>query len=80
MEKAFVLINCELGKEEHILDSLRNIKSVKKAHGTFRAFDIITEVINDDPDELREDITWKIRSLPSIRATLTLTGTKNQGR
>jgi len=80
MEKAFVLINCDLGKEENILHSLRNIKSVKEAHGTFGAFDIVTEVVNDDPDELREDITWKIRSLPSIRATLTLTGAKNQGR
>jgi len=78
MEKAFVLINCELGKEEYILNSLRNIKSVKETHGTFGAFDIITEVINDDPDELREDITWKIRSLPSIIDTLTLTGTKNK--
>jgi len=80
MEKAFVLINCELGKEEDILDSLRNIKSVKEAHGTFGAFDSITEVTNDDPNEFREDITWKIRSLPSIRDTLTLTGTKNQGK
>ena len=80
MKKAFVLINCDLGKEKYILDSLRNIKSVKEAHDTFGAFDSITEAVNDDPNEFREDITWKIRSLSSIIDTLTLTGTKNQGR
>ena len=79
MEKAFVLINCDLGKESDILYTLRNIKSVKEAHGTFGAYDIIAEVAHDNSDQLREDITWKIRSLPSIRATLTLTGIKNQG-
>jgi len=77
MEKAFVLINCDLGKEDDILHTLRNIKSVQEAHGTFGAYDIIAEVANNDPNKLREDITWKIRSLPSIRATLTLTGTKS---
>jgi DNA-binding Lrp family transcriptional regulator len=74
MKKAYVLINCELGKEKDILDTLRSIKSVKEAHGMFGAYDIIAEVATEDQEQLREDITWKIRRLPSIRSTLTLMG------
>ncbi len=78
MKKAYVLINCDLGKEEDILNTIRSIKSVKEAHGTFGAYDIIAEVATENPEQLREDITWKIRRLPSIRATLTLMGIDKQ--
>ncbi len=78
MKRAYVLINCDLGKEENILETLRKIKSVKEAHGTFGAYDIIAEVSSKNADDLREDITWKIRKLPDIRSTLTLTGVEGQ--
>lgn len=78
MKNAYVLINCDLGKEEDILDTLRSIKSVKEAHGTFGAYDIIAEIISENADKMREDITWKIRKLPYIRSTLTLMGIKGQ--
>ncbi len=78
MKKAYVLINCNLGSEKEILETLRSINSVKEAHGTFGAYDIIAEVIADTTDKLREEITWKIRKLPYIRATLTLTGISGQ--
>ena len=72
MKKAYVLINCDLGKEEDILETLRSIKSVKEVHGIFGSYDIIAEVSAENAQELREDITWKIRKLPYIRSTLTL--------
>jgi len=72
MKKAYVLINCDLGKEEDILETLRRIKSVKEAHGTYGSYDIIAEISSENAQELREDITWKIRKLPYIRATLSL--------
>jgi DNA-binding Lrp family transcriptional regulator len=72
MKKAYVLINCGLGKEEDILITLRSISSVKEAHGTFGAYDIIVELSSENRDDLREDITWKIRRLPDVRSTLTL--------
>ncbi len=72
MVTAYVLINCDIGKEEDILDTLRSIKSVKEVHGTFGSYDIIAEISSENAKELREDITWKIRKLPYIRATLTL--------
>lgn len=78
MKKAYVLINCNLGSEKEILEALRSLSSVKEAHGTFGAYDVIAEVIADSTDKLREEITWKIRKLPYIRATLTLTGIAGQ--
>lgn len=78
MKKAYVLINCDLGQEEFILDTLRSIKSVKEAHGTFGAYDIIAEVEAKNSEDLRKEITWKIRKLTPIRSTLTLTGIDGQ--
>lgn len=78
MKTAYVLINCKLGSEEDILNILRNMKTVKEAHGTFGAYDIIAEVVAETSQKLREEITWKIRKLVDIRTTLTLVGIEGQ--
>jgi DNA-binding Lrp family transcriptional regulator len=78
MDIAYVLINCDLGYEEEILDSLKHMESVKEVHGTFGAYDIITKVENQDKDKLRETITWNIRKLQHVRSTLTLMGIQGQ--
>jgi DNA-binding Lrp family transcriptional regulator len=78
MKKAYVLINCDLGNEVDTLVALRSMKSVNEAHGTFGAYDIIAEVSHKNAEDLREDITWKIRKLPAIRTTLTLMAIEGQ--
>ena len=78
MQTAYVLINCELGKEETILDSLKHMESVKEVHGTFGAYDIIAKIENSDRDKLRETITWNIRKLQNVRSILTLMGIEVQ--
>jgi len=72
METAYVLVNCDLGSEEGIIDDLKHIDSVKEVSGTFGAYDIITKVENPDKEKLRETIMWKIRKLEHVRSTLTL--------
>jgi len=78
VQTAYVLINCELGKEETIIDSLKHMESVKEVHGTFGAYDIIAKIENSDRDKLRETITWNIRKLQHVRSTLTLMGIEGQ--
>ena len=78
MQTAYVLINCELGKEEAILKSLKDMESVKEVQGTFGAYDIIAKVENSDRDKIRETITTDIRRLQHVRSTLTLTGIEGQ--
>ena len=78
METAYVLVNCDLGSEEGIIEDLKHIDSVKEVHGTFGAYDIITKVENKDRDKLKEVITWNIRRLTHVRSTLTLMGISGQ--
>ncbi len=72
MEIAYVLINCDLGCEQAIIDELKHIDNVKEAHGVFGAYDILTKLESDNMEHLRDVITWKIRKLNRVRSTLTL--------
>ena len=79
MTKAFVLINCELGSEEHVISELKTFSDVKEVQGTFGAYDIIVEISSESIEKIRETITWKIRKIGKIRSTLTLTKIEGQG-
>ena len=78
MATAYVLINCELGSEESIIQELKNLDGVIEVHGTFGAYDILTKIESPTVDVLRETITWKLRMMDQIRSTLTLMGIEGQ--
>ena len=78
MATAYVLINCELGYEESIIQELKNLDSVIDVHGRFGAYDILAKIESPTVDVLRETITWKIRKIDQIRSTLTLMGIEGQ--
>ncbi len=78
METAYVLVNCDLGSEEGIIEDIKHIDSVKEVHGTFGAYDIIAKVENQERDKLRDTIVWNIRKLEHVRSTLTLMGIPGQ--
>ncbi len=79
MERAFVLINSEMGYEGEVIKSLKEIEQVKEVNGTFGAYDIIAKVEGKTTDELKETITWKIRKMDKIRSTLTLMMMEGKG-
>ena len=72
METAYVLISCDLGTEETIIEDLKHIDSVKEVQGTFGAYDIIVKVENQKRDKIKETIVWNIRKLEHVRSTLSL--------
>jgi len=78
MANAYVLINCELGKEESVISKLKETEGVEEVHGTFGAYDIFAKVQSERVESLREIITWKIRKIEHIRSTLTLMGIEGQ--
>ena len=78
MATAYVLINCELGSEESIIQQLKNIDDVIETNGTFGAYDILAKIESSTVETLREIITWKIRKIDHIRSTLTLMGIEGQ--
>ena len=72
MEIAYVLISCDLGTEETVIEDLKHIDSVKEVQGTFGAYDIIVKVENQKRDKIKETIVWNIRKLEHVRSTLSL--------
>ena len=78
MATAYVLINCELGSEESIIEQLKSLAGIIEVHGTFGAYDILAKIESSTVEDLRETITWKIRKIEQIRSTLTLMGIEGQ--
>ena len=72
MSVAYVLVNCELGSEEELTESLKKLDEVvfvEKVHG---AYDLLVKVEAANPVTLRETISWKVKSEKKIRSTITL--------
>jgi len=78
MAIAYVLINCNLGYEEQIIEKLKHLSDVKEVHGTFGVYDILAKVESDQITTLRETITWKIRKIDKVRSTITLMSIEDQ--
>ncbi len=79
MPIAYVLISCELGSEKAIVDELKSIEGVKEVEPTYGIYDVIAKVEVQDEHKLREVITFKIRKMNQVRATITLLKIKDQG-
>jgi len=78
MATAYVLINCDLGYEEQIIEELKHLSDVKETHRTFGTYDILAKVESANIEALRETIMWKIRKMGRVRSTLTLLGIEGQ--
>jgi len=78
MATAYILINCELGSEELIIQQLKNLDGISEVSGTFGAYDILAKIESPTVETLREIITWNIRKIAQIRSTLTLMGIEGQ--
>ena len=63
MEKAYVLIGCELGSENELVKKLLDMDKVKDAHVTYEDYDIVVEVETDTERQMDNLITKKIRQL-----------------
>lgn len=75
---AYVLINCDLGSEQKIIDQIKPLDGVKEIKGVFGAYDILAKIETPTAESLRDTITWKIRKIDRIRSTLTLMGVEGQ--
>ena len=78
MATAYILLNCELGSEELIIQQLKNLDGISEVSGTFGAYDILAKIESPTVETLRKIITWKIRKIDQIRSTLTLMGIEGQ--
>ena len=71
MHSGFILLNCDLGAEEDIIEELRQMPNVKNAHLTFGAYDVIVEINAKDQQEFDKAVAG-IRRLSRVESTMTL--------
>ncbi len=72
MEKAYILISCEIGTEQNLYEQLKTIPEIKSEMITYGEYDIVVEAETEDADKMDDLITSKIRRLGKIRSTITL--------
>ena len=72
LEIAYVLVQCKIAHEMEVLKALLEIDIVKEAKGTFGYYDILVKIQAETHDIITETITKKIRSIPNVTTTTTL--------
>ncbi|HJM25692.1 MAG TPA: Lrp/AsnC ligand binding domain-containing protein [Nitrosopumilus sp.] len=71
MHKGFILLNCDLGAEEYVVDELNQMQSISNAYLTFGAYDVIAEIQTKSQDDFEKAIAV-IRKLSRVVSTMTL--------
>jgi len=72
MEKAYILLSCDIGKEHDLASQLRLLDEIKSVMTTYGDYDIVIEAEAPDSEKMDNLITSKIRKLEKIRSTITL--------
>ena len=78
MHIGFVLLNCDLGAEEYILEELKQVNEIKNAYVTFGAYDIIAEIHAETQEDFEKTVSLKIRQLSRVVSTMTLNVIKGE--
>jgi len=68
---AYVMINCELGAEEIIIEKLQEIEQVKEVFGTIGTHDLMVKLEAENFEKIRE-IASNIPKIEKIRTISTL--------
>ncbi|MBT3579733.1 MAG: Lrp/AsnC family transcriptional regulator [Nitrosopumilus sp.] len=77
MSKAYVMMNCKLGEEESVIQSLKKIVGIKEAHGTLGLYDIIAQIECTTDEKIQEIVTQQIRKISKIQTSMTLTSSES---
>ena len=72
METAYVLVQCKIAHEMEVLKALLDIDFVKEAKGTFGYYDVFVKIQAEESQVIENIITTKIRTIPNVTATTTL--------
>lgn len=71
MQKGFILLNCDLGSEEYILEELKQMQDISNSYLTFGAYDVIAEIQTEEQDGF-EKVIAAVRKLSRVVSTMTL--------
>ena len=79
METVYILLNCDWGAEVDIINELMKISEVKEVRGTYGVYDIFVKLQGETKEIMENIVTHKVRRIPKIRSTVTLTPILAQG-
>jgi DNA-binding Lrp family transcriptional regulator len=72
MTDAYVMLNCELGAEEEIIEQLKEIEQVVDVFETIGTHDMLVKLQAENFEKIREIVSWNIQKLKKVRSTATL--------
>jgi len=72
MTVVYMLINYNMGFEEHVIDELKRIESVKEIHGVFGMFDVLVKIESSEVKTLDQTVLMKIQKIKHIQSIQTL--------
>ena len=75
MKQAFLLINCDIGKEQQVITNLKLVEGVKEAQATNGVYDVIAKLESKSERELNETIRSKILKIRPVHFVLALQAT-----
>ena len=72
MTDAYVMLNCELGSEEEIIEQLKQIEQVADVFETIGTHDMLVKLQAENFEKIREIVSWNIQKMKKVRSTATL--------
>ncbi len=69
---AYLLISCNIGKLDDVIENLRDLDNIKAVQGINGAYDVIAKVESLTRQHLQRFIVQQIRTLVGVRSSLTL--------
>ena len=72
MTDAYVMLNCELGAEEGIIEQLKELEQVVDVFETIGTHDMMVKLQAENFEKIREIVSWNIQKLATGRSTATL--------
>jgi DNA-binding Lrp family transcriptional regulator len=72
MQKAYVLVNTQIGEEQAVRDKLAEIEGVTKAELVYGVYDIVVTIEHESMSALKQVVNDKVRRVDDVRSTLTM--------
>ncbi len=72
MPTAYILLNTEIGSENHVLSALKKIEGVQEAHSLWGVYDIIAHIKAESMEKLKCIITKRIEKIGKLNSKLTM--------
>ena len=70
-------MNCHLGEEVEVIQSLQKIVGIKEVHGTLGLYDIVAQIECTTDEKIQQIVTQQIRKMPKIHSSMTLTSSES---